>query len=374
MAEILIGGDICPINRNAEMFIRGDASGIFGDLLPEFERADLAVANLECPLIEQCDPILKVGPVLGADRKAVAALKASRIALLNLANNHVLDHGESGLMSTIAACTDAGIATIGAGEDLRRAGEWVIREVGGVRIGFLAYAEREFSVAGKRSAGANPLSLTGFVRSVRALRERVDYLIVLLHGGIQHFPYPSPQLQDVCRFMVEEGAGAVICQHSHCAGCFEEYAGGHIVYGQGNLVFDRYPGRSESFYTGYLVRLSVACDLSSKMEIIPFRQSDQRPGARRMDKEEGDAFLQQLRQMSRQLEDADFVETQWTELCKRKKYDFFSTLSGHGRILRFVNRKTHLSDILYSRRTLAGLRNIVTCESHKEMLEKILTL
>ena len=37
--------------------------------------------------------------------------------------------------------------------------------------------------------------------------------------------------------MAECGADAVICQHSHCVGCYEEYNGCCILYGQGNAHF-----------------------------------------------------------------------------------------------------------------------------------------
>ena len=37
MIKVLIGGDICPINRNLQLFEDGDASGIFNDLLEEFK-------------------------------------------------------------------------------------------------------------------------------------------------------------------------------------------------------------------------------------------------------------------------------------------------------------------------------------------------
>lgn len=374
MTDIVIGGDVCPINRNAPLFAQGDLAAIFGDLLPEFQRADLALVNLECPLIERVSPIEKVGPVLSGDRRAAQTLARAGIHLANLANNHILDHGAEGLSSTMAALDEAGVATLGAGANLAEAGRKVIREVNGVRIALFAYAEREFSVAGSESAGANPLSITDFVRSVRAYRDSFDFLVVLLHAGVQHFPFPTPKLRELCRFMVEEGAGAVICQHSHCAGCFEEYQGGKIVYGQGNLIFDRYPDRAESFYTGYLVRLSLSGDLSCDMELVPYRQSDDVPGARRMRGEEARAFMEKLDAMNRELSLPAALERRWSELCLKKKHDFFSTLKGHGRFLRYLNRKAHLSDLFYSRRQIANLRNLVTCESHKEMLERILTL
>ena len=33
------------------------------------------------------------------------------------------------------------------------------------------------------------------------------------------------------------GADVVLCQHSHCIGCYEQYEGAHILYGQGNFHF-----------------------------------------------------------------------------------------------------------------------------------------
>ncbi len=64
-----------------------------------------------------------------------------------------------------------------------------------------------------------------------------DKIIVILHGGIEYYPFPSPELQDKCHFLIEEGADIIVCQHTHCAGCIEEYLNGYIIYGQGNLIF-----------------------------------------------------------------------------------------------------------------------------------------
>ena len=65
MATLLVGADLCPIGGNRPYFQAGDAHSLFHDLLPEFEAADLVLANLECPLIEKTSPIRKTGPVFG---------------------------------------------------------------------------------------------------------------------------------------------------------------------------------------------------------------------------------------------------------------------------------------------------------------------
>jgi poly-gamma-glutamate synthesis protein (capsule biosynthesis protein) len=260
MPTVLIGADICPIEANTQYLIRGDTETLFHDLLPEFEAADLVLANLECPLIERPSPIRKTGPTFGEAPSCINGIKAGGIDVLCLANNHILDHGAAGLANTLKVCAEAGIATVGAGRNLAEARKILIRELGGVRVGILAVAEHEFSIATRDSWGANPLDPVDVVRNVRAQWDQFDYLIVLVHGG-DEFLVPSPRIKETCRFMIEMGANAVLVQHPHVLGGYEEYQGGHIVYGQGALLMDEAIYRDrKSFHEGFLVKLLIGND------------------------------------------------------------------------------------------------------------------
>src|SRR5437660_841918 len=193
MVTILIGADICPIEGNRPYFKQGDAKSLFNDLLPEFEQADLCIANLECPLIEQSTPILKTGPTFGEESACINGIKQAGIDVLGLANNHVLDHGSSGLKNTLEVCAKAGIATVGAGDNLEAARRIWIKEIKGIKVGILAVAEHEFSIATKDSPGANPLDLIDCVRNLKSSSDSFDYLIVLLHGA-DEFHVPTPRI------------------------------------------------------------------------------------------------------------------------------------------------------------------------------------
>ncbi|UCD49589.1 MAG: CapA family protein [Phycisphaerales bacterium] len=374
MVDILVGGDVCPIRRSRPYFREGDAQALFNDLMPEFEAADLTIVNLECPLIEGHSPISKGGgPILGASSQCIAGLKKARIDVAALANNHILDHGPEGLMNTIRVCREAGIDVVGAGENLETAGHVLSRTIDGIRIGVLGVAEHEFSIATEASAGANPLDLIAFVRTMRQHRDQFDYMLVLLHGGKEHYRYPSPELQKICRFMVEEGASAVICQHSHCPGCYETYQGGFIVYGQGNLIFDDFPNPRPNWCKGYLVRLTVTPGTTSEMHITPYIQSDAQVGARRMARGEALAFERELEEASTLIRDGAFVQRQWRQYCQSQRYTYFNILRGHSRPLRGLNKLLHFSDLLYSNKELEVLRNVVRCETHREVLDTILS-
>ena len=372
---MLIGGDVCPIGRSTSYFINGDAQSIFGDLLAEFEQASLTVVNLECPLIKEKSPILKEGPVLGAASECVKGLRDAPVDVVNLANNHIMDHGSTGLQNTISVCRAEGIACVGAGQNLAEARKVLIHQIRGIRIGILGVAEHEFSIATKDGCGANPLDVIDYVREVQEHRDQWDYLIVLLHGGNEYYAYPSPRLRKVCRFLVEQGANAVICQHSHCPGCYETYQRAYIVYGQGNLVFDnsRNEERSETWNQGFLVRLSIHDNLDSTMKIIPYVQCDKLPGAKRMDSIQEDSLIRKLEQRSRHIQDDGFVVLKWLEFCAGQRCQYLKRLLlPNSRLLAYLNRKYHLCDTFVFRKKRKLLLNLTRCESHRDILETIL--
>ena len=371
MPVVVIGADICPIEANKPYFVAGDAKGLLNDLLPELQQADLVIANLECPLVDASTPVLKTGPVFGEPSTCIRGIQAAGIDVLGLANNHILDQGEPGLKNTLRVCAEAGIETVGAGENLAAARRLLIRNLDGVRVGIIAMAEHEFSIASPGSAGANPLDMVDFVRNVTSNRNLFDYLIVLLHGG-DEFLVPSPRIKDTCHFIVEMGANAVIVQHPHVLGGYEDYRNAHIVYGQGALLMDEAIYRSRaSFHEGFLVKLSIGSDHNSKMEIVPFTQSDPLPGARRMRKDREEEFRRALADRSASIENDEFVQAEWLKFCETNKHDYISGLLGHNRVLSKLNSRGLLTRFLYNPRVLLGVRNTVLCETHREVIETI---
>ena len=369
--KIVIGGDICPIGKNLPYFIRGEVSSIFNDLLPIFMEADLSIVNLECPLVDKESPIEKVGPGLRVPSDCVNGLKQAKIDVVNLANNHIMDHGANGLFSTLKSCKEAGVSTIGAGGNIIEAREILIKEINGIKIGVIGLAEREFSIATKSSSGANPLDLIDYVRNINSKKGNFDHLIVLIHGGNEHYPFPSPRLKKVCRFFVEMGANTVIVQHTHCSGCYEEYNKSFIVYGQGNLIFD-FTGHNRSFYEGFLVELSISEDLNSTVNLIPFSQSCSHVGARQLKNQRSVEFLEEIKKRSLAIKDDTFLKNQWLKFCERKKSAYLNRVYGLNLVLTKLIYRNLFVRLFLNRISLYQLQNTISCESHREVLETLL--
>lgn len=370
MINIIIGGDTCPNGEIELAFKKGDSNVILNDVDPIVKVADYFIVNLECPLIKENSPIDKDGPVLGASVECTNGIKAIGINAVNLANNHILDHGAKGLKSTIDACEEHGVDHFGAGDNLINARKPLIKTIGGKRFCFMGVAEHEFSVALDNSWGANPANPIDVVRSINKYKKDFDHLIILVHGGKEYYRYPNPKLQDFCRFLVEEGADTVICQHSHCAGTYEYYMDKPIVYGQGNFIFENLGRHSEMWSEGFLVSLNFI-DNKVKAEFIPYEQSNGFLGVKLLKGKKKLDFLDELKKRSDLIKSTEFVKEQWIELCKKDKYLYASRVLGHNRLLRVLNRKLHFSDWLYKKETKMMVRNVVECEVHREGLETL---
>jgi len=368
--NILIGGDVCPVNRYEDLFNHGSQDEILGSLAPLARRADLFVANLECPLIQGQTPILKTGPVLGVPASCAQGLKTMGLHAVGLANNHVMDHGAPGLGSTLEACSANGVSTFGAGASQADARRIFFSDVKGRRVGLLAMAEREWSIATGTAPGANPLDLIEFVRQMKDYRKQLDFLVVLLHGGCEGYELPSPGLRKVCQFLVEEGANVVTCQHSHCVGSYETYMGQLIVYGQGNFIFD-YDSHGYKGKEGILISLDIHDDGGMSFELIPFAQDLSRAGLVGMDPAEQARFLEALESRSALLSWEGHVEACWEAYCQTRKLSLMDEVLDHGRLLCRVNKNGAILR-WRGKRYFKNLLSIVQNESMVETLDTVL--
>ncbi|MBC8095428.1 MAG: CapA family protein [Akkermansiaceae bacterium] len=295
-----------------------------------------------------------------------------KVSLVNLANNHVMDHGAAGLKNTLDVCHREGIGCVGGGNDVTAASQLWFCERNGVRLAVLSCAEHEFGMATPARAGANPLDLVRIVRGIREQRKNFDRLVILLHGGNEYCPYPRPSLAELCRFLVEQGADAVICQHSHCIGCWENHQGGIIVHGQGNFIFDD-PKARPCEKEGLLLSLEVSHDQPLAMRMIFFKQAAGRPGIEPMSEAEEARARQLLDERNARLQDAGFLEREWVNFCSGKRRAYLGIVHGFGRRLRNLDTRFGVLSPFFSKRHALMMLHMLRCESHRELMEQVLS-
>ena len=200
MVKIAICGDLVPTETNYDLFTKADAKALYGEkILEELEKADFRIINLEIPLTDETHPIDKKGPNLIAPRSTINGIKTINPSLLMLANNHITDQGQEGFYSTLEVLNENNIPYTGVGKNLEEAAKPYILETEGKKIGIYNCAEHEFTLATDDKAGANPFEPLDSLDHIENLKKRCDYVIVIYHGGKEHYRYPSPYLQKVSR-------------------------------------------------------------------------------------------------------------------------------------------------------------------------------
>lgn len=368
--SLLIGADLVPTRVNFQLFSEGKAHVLIGEELKEiFDSVDFKIFNLEIPLCDVSSPIEKCGPALSAPIDTIAGYKAIGVDLLTLANNHIMDQGKSGFLSTLKTLNAHGICRVGAGENLEEAMKPFVLEKEGKKIGIYACAEHEFSIADENTPGANPFDPLETPDHISELKAVCDYVIVLYHGGKEHYRYPSPMLQKHCRKMIKKGADLVLCQHSHCVGCEEKYHAGTIVYGQGNFLFSYRD--SEFWKTSLLVKIND--DFS--IEYIPL--VSQESGVRIAKDEEIEAILGGFFARSEEIKDPEKLKKHYDEISKKELETYLVILGSvnkNGFLFRAMNKLTRHKFLKwwlkrkFRKDQLIKIQNAIECEAHRELL------
>lgn len=357
MAKVLIAGDFFPNNE--------ELTSNFLEHYLIINNYIYSIINLEGPFTDSWKQITKVGPHLRIDPAWANKLKNMAFQGVSLANNHILDMGEIGIHETIEHCNRAGLCYLGAGRNLQEARKPLIIEENGIKIGFLAFTENEFSVATESAAGASPVDPIDNYHDISELRKCVDKVIVLYHGGNEHYPFPRPGMQKICRFYVDAGANAVICHHSHTTSGYEIYKEAPIFYGIGNFYFPRNTDEISDWNYGYLVSLELTKGNPLSFEILPYYFNEN--SVNLLSGNEKEQFLSEINRKNLIINDPIRLSQEWSKFIKQKQSHYIYNILAYSRADRFLFRLNILRPKFFLKKLLLTL-NYIRCESHRELL------
>lgn len=250
----------------------------YGALGKEIRKADIAFANLECPLTDGGRPVLKRPDlVFRGSTENVKTLKKAGFDILNLANNHTMDQGREGLLETLSLLEEEGIMSLGAGSSRIEARMPVFMERGITRIGFLGYCDfpPEGYIYDEHGADVARPDLKSLRQEVESAGRQCDFLAVSFHWGKEFDSYPGELQRRLAHEAIDSGADIVIGHHPHVLQGVEQYKGKLIFYSLGNFVFDRqlHMWTDESV----MLDIAVAGGECKSVRLIPVRIRECRP-------------------------------------------------------------------------------------------------
>ena len=244
----------------------------------------------------------------------------------------------------------------------------------------LAYAEYEFGMAGNDVPGASPLDPLINIQEIKDASSLADITLVIIHGGNEHCPVPSPKTVKTYRAFAEAGASAVIGMHPHCPQGIEIHNGVPIVYSMGNFLFG-YPyaqGRPEKenpWWKGYMVRIVFSklqetsagrCGFSASVETIPYTFWPNGTSIEPLTGEEREGFIRYLKQISDIIDDENELNQLWDAWCLMK---------GPWWIDCFKKAQYPVcADNADAYNAILCLRNGFTCSAHYEVIKNFMRM
>jgi poly-gamma-glutamate synthesis protein (capsule biosynthesis protein) len=343
------------------MILAGRSREILSAIAPVLSAKDVSVVNLEGPLTGGGRAVKKTGPNLKMDHACADFLDAAQFDVANLANNHIGDFGPRPVLETMTVLRRRRFMYVGAGADLKRAYQPLFFTRKNIRCGILSFAENEFGMAEKNKAGFAPLNPPLNCAQIREAANRTDILLVLVHGGNEYNPIPSPRMVAAYRSFAEAGAAAVIGNHPHCPQGIEMYHGKPIIYSLGNFLFDWSAGTKLPYFwwRSFLAKITFNRSRAVRVETIPYVCKDKGAylvplaGKARQD------FLRYLQYISDVIKDERELERYWHGWCAMHGANW----------LEYIRHVPH--PLRKDTRSLVRLllaRNAFSCEAHCELL------
>lgn len=374
LLKILIAGDFCPIGRTEEYLKNENYKDLFNGYENLRNTVDYAIVNLECPITESPKKIKKSGPNIKSENlNSFTALKFAGFDLLTLANNHIQDFGEQGVINTIEYSKRKDFEIVGAGRNRDEASIPLIKEIKGVKIGIINIAENEFCAATDKTAGAYTFDLIDNFKLIQKTKKIVDKLILIFHGGREHYQLPTPNQRKNFRFFIDSGVDAIVAHHTHCFSGFEYYNDKPIVYSLGNFIFDYKKKYQKGLWTeGMSVVLSLEQN-DFKIELIPHYQGREKDSTLKILKnEQKKEFLKKISQLNNILQNEEKFQNNWEAYVKSQQKYYLPNLYIKNIFLRAAFMKGFLPISWLNFKHHILLLNLFRCETHSEISKNIL--
>lgn len=252
---LAVGGDLMfdrHIRSKAEA--RGTYDFIFDQKLTNYlNSADYALANLEGPITLEksiSQNTVPGGPgnfTFTFSPAIIPVLKNNNLTLLNLGNNHILNFGQTGLMSTRQYLADADMVYFGdVGEEASEESFYYL-EIFEQKIAFISY--NQFVTGSKNRALAAILT---------AKNQGASLIILFSHWGNEYVPEANQVIVNLAHEFIDAGVDLIIGGHPHVIQNKEVYQNKTIYYSLGNFVFDQY--FSKETQEGLLLKIKFTYD------------------------------------------------------------------------------------------------------------------
>lgn len=215
------------------------------ELLAQMRAADVLLMNNEFTYVDEGRGATLPGKAYSfrAKPEMTEMLSVFGADAVTLANNHVYDYGETGLLDTMRHLDEAGIPYLGAGENRKEASKILYYVVNGRKVAIVSATQIERTAkytkeATETEAGVlKTLRPELFLRVIREAEANSDYVIAVVHWGSEGIIREEESQRMLAAKFAEAGADAIIGGHPHRLQGAGFVNGVPVAYSLGNFWF-----------------------------------------------------------------------------------------------------------------------------------------
>lgn len=224
-----------------------DFSNVFKNVRSYLEDADITIGNLETTFAGSSRgytgyPTFNAPEVLGQN------LKDMGVDVLTTANNHCMDKGNSGLVSTLDYLDKYEISHTGTARSEEEQNSILIKDVNGIKIAFLSYTygTNGITIPSDKPYSVNLIDKELIKKHIAYAKEQnVDVICVSMHWGLEYKLKPNSTQTELADFLFENGVDIILGSHPHVLEPMEKRTitledgttkDGFVIYSLGNFV------------------------------------------------------------------------------------------------------------------------------------------
>lgn len=233
------------------------------DLISE---GDYSSVNFEAPMAGPASGYTGY-PLFNSPDAAADTFKDAGFDMVVTANNHAMDRGYSGAIRTLEVLHNAGLDTVGTYENEEASKAFLIKEVKGVKVGYIAYSygTNGLPVPAEHPYFFNFLDSDKVLNDIKQLRPQVDVLVLVLHWGVEYSPKPTQHQRAMAFEFLEAGADVILGSHPHVIQPMEvikiDGKDKFVIYSMGNFISHQI-GQDRN--SGIVLKLKFTKNLDSR--------------------------------------------------------------------------------------------------------------
>lgn len=253
------------------------------------QASDLSIGNLETTILR--DKPVSSYPTFNSPPEIIDAIEEAGFDVISTINNHTLDTGKKGVLSTLDELSARGLETIGTVRD-KDDKKYYVETINNIKIGMTAFTFGYFvgddvQLNGLPAYGIkdqlNVIDATSVSRALQQIKVQTDlmkeegceFIILMLHWGNEYQRTPNTYQKELAQKLIDEGVGLILGSHPHLVQAMEFVQStdgtneGLVAYSMGNFLSNQRNEilNIEGTENGLMTLVTLAKDQDEKVYI-----------------------------------------------------------------------------------------------------------